>query len=430
MEVMGRIFSRAVRLNRLVSLRTAIIGGSFFALSAAVVGVTVPSTTVSSVTTSSSSTPVMNQAAPIGDSIQAYAASHLSGIYGGIVATQNATHIDVYLTTLDSQTESHMLASLGIPASDVTFILTPTTIMQQDALHKTVIADSQAIRASGVDLVGWGPVTQTGEEQLRVVNPTASQIASLQQKFGPHIEIVNVSASSEPITTDRQNDSAPWNGGDFISNGSSDCTSGIPVNNPNNTYYIITASHCFSLNQSIYNESATIPLGTGNYMGVVSNVAGGTGGLDAELVNMSSSNLLYTGPTATLGTSRSAISGSESTPTGYQICDDGAFEGEYCSATVVLTNQCQYFDNGVYDFCGLSESTSSNSQFVGQGDSGGPVFLFSGTSLLVTGTITGEGGGTSATCGNWYPQTTRSCNSTMWFTDISQELSLWGLTVN
>jgi hypothetical protein len=383
------------------------------------------SPTATGATSGSGADPSWNAAVPDGNRVEAYGRANLANSYGGIFLTNDASHIDVYLTRLDSETEQQMLQALSLPSGEVSFLLTPTTEAEQAAVQGRVTADYPSLRADGIDLVAWTPDVRTGDEDLTVIDPTEAQITSLEQEYGPNVAVDAISPDAAPTLDDRYNDTPPWNGGDFISDGNADCTSGIPVHNPGGAYYMLDASHCYSLGENIYNESAHIPLGTGNYMGFVSNVAGGYGGIDAELIAMSSSDLLYTG--WTLNPARSAISGYTGSPAGEQVCDDGAFEGEYCGM-VVSSGGCAGFPNGDV-FCHLLGATGTNSNDVGEGDSGGPVFTFSGSSLLVVGTITG-GYGPEVTCGDWYPQTNRICQPDLYYTDIVYELAQWGLEVN
>lgn len=308
------------------------------------------------------------------------------------------------------------------------FPQTPTTETQQDALHNSVMEQDLSIRAQGIDLVAFGPQITTGQEVAQVVNLTPSQQSELDEEFGPNFTAENVSASQVAVPFDRENDSSPWNGGDFITNDTNtDCSSGIPAHNSGGGYYLITAAHCFPLGTDIYNGSITIPWGTFDAMSFIAAADFSNDGLDAELDAPYSSDLLYTGPS--VNAARSVISGTATSPVGYQVCDDGAFEGEYCGLTIQSNNNCLWIAEDNRYACHIVLADGTNDQDAGQGDSGGPVFRFSGSSLLVTGTITG-GTGTFATCTNWYPQTDRLCSNDLYYTNVNNELAEWGLIVN
>lgn len=125
-----------------------------------------------------------------------YASKFMSDVYGGLIATGGVSHFDVFMTVLDSGQESRLLQATSVPASKVTFVFTPTTLVQQLELQKRVNAEMGVIKAEGINLVGNGPDIRTGKLQLRVVNPTPTQISYLSQKFGPYVEVVSSQADA------------------------------------------------------------------------------------------------------------------------------------------------------------------------------------------------------------------------------------------
>ncbi len=125
-----------------------------------------------------------------------YASKYMADVYGGLIATDVASHFDVYMTVLDGDQESRLLQATSVPASKITFMFTPTTLLQQLELQKQVNGAMGAIRAEGINLVGNGPDIRTGKLQLRVVNPTPAQISYLTQSFGPYVEVVSSRADA------------------------------------------------------------------------------------------------------------------------------------------------------------------------------------------------------------------------------------------
>ena len=125
-----------------------------------------------------------------------YASEYMADVYGGVIATDVASHFDVYMTVLDGDQESRLLQATSVPASKVTFMFTPTTLLQQLELQKQVNGAMGAIRAEGISLVGNGPDIRTGKLQLRVVNPTPAQVSYLTQSFGPYVEVVSSRADA------------------------------------------------------------------------------------------------------------------------------------------------------------------------------------------------------------------------------------------
>src|SRR5262249_2283082 len=146
-------------------------------------------------------------------------------------------------------------------------------------------ADAPSIRSQGTDLRVWGQNVRTGHELLQVVGLTSAESAYLQQRYGSNIDVVDLPSSQAPVPLDRENDTAPWNGGDFIThNSTGDCSSGIPVHNSANQYYLIIAAHCFPLHTNMYNGSVTIPYGNDGAMGDIGEQDTRQNGSDAELI--------------------------------------------------------------------------------------------------------------------------------------------------
>ena len=131
-----------------------------------------------------------------GGKLNYYASKYMTDVYGGLVATDGASHFEVFMTALDGGQESTLLRATSVPASKVTFVLTPTTLAQQLELQKQVNAAMGVIQAEGIHLVGNGPDIQTGKLQLRVANPTPAQISYLTQSFGPYVEVVSSQADT------------------------------------------------------------------------------------------------------------------------------------------------------------------------------------------------------------------------------------------
>jgi hypothetical protein len=375
---------------------------------------------------SSSVPPPMNIAGNAGEAAQSFASANYPNIFGGMALSSEGTHIDIYLTQLNTQAESAIESSNNIPSSEISFIQTPTTVAQQNALHNMVLTNAQALQSQGIDIVAFDTDIYTGHEVAQVVNLTASQNQTLESEFGPNFTAVNIPPNQAPTLYDRENDTSPWNGGDFISDGSEDCSSGIPAHNSGGGYYLITADHCFPLHDSVDNYSASQGYGTGNYIGAVSNVDTDNNGLDAELINTGSSNFIYTGPS--VGATRAVVAGTATSPVGFQVCSDGAFEGEHCTETIQSSNPCVLFPGSTRTVCGLVLANGPSSQDAGNGDSGGPVFRFVGSNLEAVGIIE-AGEGTLVACTAW-PAPGRDCSNNFYYTNINTILAHWGLTAN
>lgn len=140
----------------------------------------------------------------------------------------------------------------------------------------------------------------------------------------------------------------------------------MPVH-ASNTYYILTAAHCFSVGSQVTNNSYSIPRGSGALIDTVSAIDGTSRGLDAELIKQScqscsGSHALWVGYTTNPGSTvfQSTPGGS---PAGIVVCDDGAFEGQVCDTTVAAQG-CYAFDVGTR--CHILLATGSNPNDAGQ----------------------------------------------------------------
>lgn len=94
------------------------------------------------------------------------------------------------------------------------------------------------------------------------------------------------------------------------------------------------------------------------------------------------SDLIFTGD---LGNPQIAtVAGVGTWNVGDQVCESGAYGGEKCGFDVLEVNYCRTL-SGVY-LCHLTRTSSTDLPV--PGDSGAPVFRFSGSSLYGVGTVT------------------------------------------
>lgn len=129
------------------------------------------------------------------DKVEKKGLTHYKNVYGGLIVTNDQTHIVVYLTKLDPKIEDALIGSA--PPKDFTFLKTPHSISQQNATHKEVIRDSKALVARGIDLVQWGPNFRTGKEIIKVKDLTPRKRAYLMKKYGADNIIVKKAKPSD-----------------------------------------------------------------------------------------------------------------------------------------------------------------------------------------------------------------------------------------
>jgi hypothetical protein len=357
-----------------------------------------------------------------------------SSMFGGVVIGPNASDVTVYLTELsqnveDGVDEQQTSVTSVIP---IVFALTPTTESQQAELNAQVTQDviGGYWGSQGVTVRSWYPDAPSGTEIVEALKPTAAQTSAIKARYGSNVQVKSVTGDTGIVRTyaSRRSDSAPWNGGDFISNDNGKfCSSGIPVHNGANTY-IMTAAHCFTNGTNIHNqgEGPNGTFGTNNPMGSISNRDITDGGTDVELQKVSSSDLLWTGGEGV--DDRAIISGKTANVDGDQVCVDGAYEFEVCGAVIQHLGVCATEDNGRVA-CHLAEAKRSDSTVVaGPGDSGGPLFEFSGSNLQVVGTVVGA-------YGDSHPCTTvesggQTCTNGVAYSEINYELDDFSVSVN
>ncbi len=307
----------------------------------------------------------------------------------------------------------------------------------QRARYDRIASSLVAAQREGHMLIAGAGPDASGTEVIRVVDLTAAKKAYLRQRFGSDIDVQAASRADIPVLrASRIADHAPWNGGDFISDGSGTCTSGLPTHNGAGQQFLVTAGHCFAAGATVWNYAPDIGLGAATpstRIGTVYSRDYRDGYLDAELISAAASSLTWVGATATT-TSRSFAGGAGPVAAGSNVCVSGAFEGEHCDLIVQPNHvdQSQLFWEPATQTYHLSrhvtQAIGPNPQSVGEGDSGGPVYQYFGSTPKAVGII--AGGPDSVQCSNWGAQKPRKCSGTVWFTDVANILVQWGLTIN
>lgn len=376
--------------------------------------------------------------ASVAGAADALGQSLYSATYASSELTDGGTHIVAYLTQLDPQVEAAIRGSAL--AADFTFVQTPHSLQWFTSLTQQITNANAALEAAGVHLIGWGDADLvTGRMTVQVLNLTPAKATLLNALFGAaNLALTNGTAADIPIPASgppRANDTPPWNGGDFITDGGPDCTSGYGARQ-----YMLTAGHCFPTGLTVFNGSSTQVFGRFGILGPVVNrdPPGVAPYLDAEIINTSlfggTSDLVFAGGPSS--NERDAVSGIASVPRGGQVCQSGAFEGEICGLVVQNTIPvCRNFGEGAV--CQLHKAINPTGGIAaGQGDSGGPVFSFQGSLLYATGLV-------DAVVANRHHVLTdcptyqgplhnlgRLCGPILFYTSIQPILSHFGLTLN
>jgi hypothetical protein len=352
--------------------------------------------------------------------------------FGGLSFSQSGSHLDIRLTDLDPATEQALLAAVPPSArSAISFEPAAATEQQLDTVQAAITADMDFLTQSNISIASWAPDYIAGKNDISVVNPTVDQISFLQDRYGPTVLVDSV-ATLPVADASRISDSPPWHAGDFLSDGGSDCTSGVGMHNAAGQKFMVTAAHCYALGDNIYNAAVTLGFTQFNQstrLGSVYARDNRTSGNDAELIPTYSSQYMWVGGTAT--TAQVTLDPAYAwVGPGNPVCVDGAFEGNHCSGvtgTEGCINLSSTFPTRLV--CNEVSVSGTNNQMAGTGDSGGPVYIQDAGSDYIVG-IWSAGNGT-VDCTNWQTQPPkRKCGASGWYADISTIAQLWGLDVN
>ncbi|MGC4862457.1 hypothetical protein [Micromonospora sp. DT68] len=225
---------------------------------------------------------------------------------------------------------------------------------------------------------------------------------------------VQTGVAAAPAT--RWDDTAPWWGGAAWRNTATGggCSTGFGVFQ-GGVARMLSAAHCANLN-----VVAADP--TGQTIGVVGTRNTGT---DTLLIAGSSGGRVFNNSTNAAGGVVSEFSnqviGAQASQVGNFVCTSGAYSGTRCSIQVKARNLCINVRN-FGTVCGQVQAESTTrTNAVGQGDSGGPVEIVNAANTLqvwATGTNTAIDDTNTATTCTGYVTTGRVCAWRMYYEDI------------
>ena len=356
------------------------------------------------------------------DQIETLGASQFPNIYGSLVVTDGGTHIDVYLTSLDS-TATAAISALAAPGV-ISFDQTSHTRAELLATHAKVTQQVPSLAAQGIQIVSWFPgINGDGLEHIGVVNLTPAQSTVLDTAFGTNnVVLENLSPEQAPVATGRNNDTGPpWNSGDALTGKAEGCTSGAAITN-GGVNYVITAAHCYVPGTKLYNAFAGR---VGRYVGFEESRDVSYGGDDTALTSITPTPNVWTGVIGSPGLT--PVTGDATNPVGDTVCNEGSASGEVCpvvkSSYYGCLNVSGYIGvtGGTRYECNLVSATEPNNGIGNQdGDSGGPVVRYVGGNLKDVGIVSASGGSKIGCKYNAdvYPQ----CFPTVYYTAMDQIL--------
>jgi hypothetical protein len=375
----------------------------------------------------------------IPEHVQEIAAQAYPDTFGGLVMTQRATHMDVYLTRLSASIEHRLAADAS--AGTITFVHSAHSLKFLNALHQKVTSQYRALKAAGIKLAEWAPEIQASRELIGVSNLTPARARILDRRFGAG----NIRLQSMPhfglglSATDRAYDQAPWNSGDFITDdidSGDGCTAGFGVT-INGYDGQITADHCFAYQADIYNYDTECVCGSKTLMGHISQNDNTTDGSDTEIIqttNGGSSALMFDGNPGT--ESSDIIDGWADNPVGDYVCNSGAYSGTVCGIQIKNNNTCVTETESGRVVCHLIWALSYDNTIANEtGDSGGPVYRVINGDVYAVGTTVGyKETGSSPTSPPTYPvacqyNKAQTCTADIFYNAIDYVLSAYKATL-
>jgi hypothetical protein len=271
------------------------------------------------------------------------------------------------------------------------FLSAPYSLAQLLALRNAIIS-SPGYLSSGISITSIYP--QATGLFIGVTNGDSSRARSLSPIATTTIPITYFAASAVPLSVPgRYNDQPPFKGGAIIwaytplppPDDVAACTSGFGMHfaSKPSEYFILTAAHCMREDQL-----GTQPFWTWEDALKVGQTFSWSPGNDAVDIATSvgvkgagGSHQIYLGPaslTSASGQSLTNVVGASSVTVGDSIYQSGAFSGTRGPAKVDSVTEswiAKTTDGISYTVFGAYAATSNKSEFAGEGDSGGPVYV-------------------------------------------------------
>ena len=250
-----------------------------------------------------------------------------------------------------------------------------------ESLTLRIAQDEPALEGEGIYLAQWGPDVQTDTVEIVLSEYDSTAAQDLLARYGSAWVSVSPTAASRPIPANRYSDYAPFYGGDWIYYSASDsthyCTGGPNVvSNVTGQTYSLIAGHCAPTGTTLYTNT-----GNQQTFGTVSTRYYCSGCIDAELVASSTAGYVWGNSGAVF-----AQRGTSNPGVGSSVCFDGAKTGENCGDIVAQYDICVALEGGPV-VCHVAEAYNNNHAVCQLGDSGGPVYTKSGSSVYIARTI-------------------------------------------
>lgn len=351
--------------------------------------------------------------------------------YGKVAVDYDAMSVTVYWK--GGKAPAAVEAMTGDQPNGVHVTVVPSKYSEKDLLDagRRIMDGARTSEPGSVVTVGARPDLSAVVATLK----DSSRLAKDQGKARTQLESlssgvpVDIAVAAQPIAQiNRQNDSAPWQGGGALaySDGNNYCSVGFSVLRSDGTGRLLSASHCND------NVGAVVRDGVGDRIGVISNVVRGT--YDSILIDPDASpatvGKVFGGPwnaSTTNNRYQFSVGGSAAPAEGETVCTSGAMSGEHCNRVIRETSiNFSCGPNGNYTCQGFRSSGSGVT--VAAGDSGGPLYVMRSDGRVgARGILTSASGSISCPAGSTAEPT--DCYTSVYSVGIHRLVDYWNLTV-
>lgn len=375
---------------------------------------------------------ISGQLAEVATKSSASAAALSKTTYAGVSLSVPAQMVTIYVTKAPTARMT-AAAEAGSAFGHVRFKVVRYAFARLTAAQSALNSDYRKLRQAGLKLVEWGPDPVTNSLHVGLIHPTATEEAAVRATVGIPVSF-STERSYPALDATRLNDSPGFNGGDFMDDSYSGCTTGPPVvQTSTGNQYILSVAHCFTYETGDreYNDDITDSNGCGytgcTYVGTSSHVNDSTGYDDALMSGTTYSDLDWENstPYSPPGTLNGYTNPQETDSTsvvGELVCPSGAYEGMVCGTSVLYVKQTEVI--GGFTLYNIDRAQNTSAIPTGGGDSGGPVFTTPSGHLNVEGVI--EAGGDTIAC-KTYPSRGSSCSHTVYYFDFLSQAAVWGV---
>ena len=257
-----------------------------------------PATHGAAATTASPSTAPRDALGNFASQIETLGVTRYPNSFTEAALTADGT-TDVYIVTPADRSFIRAVASLNRGNYPVRFIGTRRSYAQLDELNVQVAADTAKLIGEGVNIADSYPDPSTGTVVIDIKHPDKASISRLASAQGnsaaPATYLADAASALQAILghgvtlgnevnyhavqEGRNDDTAPFFGGDALQLPDGQCTGGFNVRNSHGSPFMLSAGHCG--NGTVTNLSGTV--GT-----VSSNWYGPNSGYDVEAIAVSS----------------------------------------------------------------------------------------------------------------------------------------------